>query len=99
MSVEQFVTDDVLSTVTDLLEPLVGGVDVLGTWITRDTAFHEDLQLESIDLVTFASILAEHYGADVDLAEFLSQKDLDEVIELRVGDIVDFVTNRLAERG
>lgn len=99
MSVEQFVTDDVLSTVTDLLEPLVGDVDVLGTWITRDTAFHEDLQLESIDLVTFAGILAEHYGADVDLADFLSQKDLDEVIELRVGDIVDFVTNRLAERG
>jgi acyl carrier protein len=98
MSVEQFVADDVLGTVTELLEPLVGDPDVLGHWITRDTAFHEDLQLESIDLVTFASILAEHYGADVDLADFLSQKDLDEVIELRVGDIVDFVSARLADR-
>jgi acyl carrier protein len=77
----------------------VGDLDVLGIQITRDTAFHEDLELESIDLVTFAGILAEHYGPDVDLADFLSQMDLDEVIELRIGDITDFVAKRLAERG
>jgi acyl carrier protein len=99
MSIEPCVTDDVLHTVTELLAPLVGDLDVLGIQITRDTAFHEDLELESIDLVTFAGILAEHYGPDVDLADFLSQMDLDEVIELRIGDITDFVAKRLAERG
>ncbi|HEX4722032.1 MAG TPA: acyl carrier protein [Pseudonocardiaceae bacterium] len=99
MSIEACVTDDVLGTVSELLAPLVGDLDVLDIQITRDTAFHEDLGLESIDLVTFAGILAEHYGPDVDLAEFLSQKDLDEVIELRIGDITDFVAKRLAERG
>ena len=99
MSIQPCVTDDVLGTVTELLAPLVGDLDVLGIQITRDTAFHEDLELESIDLVTFAGILAEHYGPDVDLADFLSQMDLDEVIELRIGDITDFVAERLAERG
>jgi acyl carrier protein len=99
MSIQPCVTDDVLGTVTELLAPLVGDLDVLGIQITRDTAFHEDLELESIDLVTFAGILAEHYGPDVDLADFLSQMDLDEVIELRIGDITDFVAKRLAERG
>jgi acyl carrier protein len=99
MSIEPYVTDDVLGTVTELLAPLVGDLDVLGIRITRDTAFHDDLELESIDLVTFAGILAEHYGPDVDLADFLSQKDLDEVIELRIGDITDFVAKRLAARG
>ena len=99
MSIEPSVTDDVLGTVTELLAPLVGDLEVLGIRITRDTAFHDDLELESIDLVTFAGILAEHYGPDVDLADFLSQKDLDEVIELRIGDITDFVAKRLAERG
>jgi acyl carrier protein len=99
MSIQPCVTDDVLGTVTELLAPLVGDLDVLGIQITRDTAFHEDLELESIDLVTFAGILAERYGPDVDLADFLSQMDLDEVIELRIGDITDFVAKRLAERG
>jgi acyl carrier protein len=99
MSIQPCVTDDVLGTVTELLAPLVGDLDVLGIQITRDTAFHEDLELESIDLVTFAGILAEHYGPDVDLADFLSQMDLDEVIELRIGDITDFVAKRLTERG
>jgi acyl carrier protein len=99
MSIEQLVTDDTFGTVVELLAPLVGDLEVLGIQITRDTAFHDDLELESIDLVTFAGILAEHYGPDVDLAGFLSGMDLDDVIDLRVGDIADFVTKRLAERG
>ncbi|HEY2702002.1 MAG TPA: acyl carrier protein [Pseudonocardiaceae bacterium] len=99
MSIEQLVTDDVFGTVVELLAPLVGDLDVLGIQVTRDTAFHDDLELESIDLVTFAGILTEYYGPDVDLAGFLSQMDLDDVIVLRVGDIADFVVKRLAERG
>ena len=99
MSIQPYVSVDVLGTVAELLAPLVGDLDILGITITRDTAFHDDLELESIDLVTFAGILAEHYGPDVDLAGFLSQMDLDDVIDLRVGDIADFVTKRLAERG
>ena len=99
MTIEQCVSVDVLGTVVELLAPLIGDLDVLGITITRDTAFHDDLELESIDLVTFASILADHYGPDVDLAGFLSQMDLEDVIDLRVGDIADFVTKQLAERG
>lgn len=105
MTIEQFTStresEDLATfdTVAELLAPLVGDVDVLGTQITRDSAFHEDLQLESIDLVTFSGILAEHFGPDVNLAEYLAQKDIDEVIDLRVGAIADFVADRLAQRG
>ena len=89
----------VFDTVAALLAPLVGDLDLLGIRITPDTAFHDDLMLESIDLVTFSSLLAEHFGPDVNLADFLTQKDLDEVIELRIGDISDYVSDRLARRG
>ena len=98
MTIEQFTPTTVFDTVADLLAPLVGDLTVLNIQITPDSAFHDDLQLESIDLVTFAGILAEHFGQDVNLAEFLAQKDLDEVIGLRVGDIADYVADRLAER-
>lgn len=88
----------VFGTVAALLAPLVGDLDVLGIRITPDTSFHDDLQLESIDLVTFSSLLAEYFGPDVDLADFLTQKDLDEVIDLRMGDIADYVADRLGRR-
>lgn len=82
--------------VAELLTELVG--DVLGIEIRPETTFHEDLQLESIDLVTFASILAEHFGADVNLAEYLAEQDLDDVIGLTVGDIARFVGERTCRR-
>lgn len=82
--------------VAELLTELVG--DVLGIEIRPETTFHEDLQLESIDLVTFASILAEHFGAEVNLAEYLAEQDLDDVIGLTVGDIARFVGERTCLR-
>lgn len=88
----------VFDTVADLLYPLVGDLDIVGVEIRPESTFHEDLGLESIDLVTFAGILTEHYGLDVNLADFLAEKDLDDVIGIRVGHIVDFVAGRLAER-
>ncbi|WP_405059336.1 phosphopantetheine-binding protein [Kribbella sp. NBC_01505] len=89
----------VFDTVAELLAPLVGDLDLLDLEITPASTFHEDLGLQSIDLVTFAGILAEHFGPDVNLAEHLAQKDLDEVIELTVGAIAEFVSDRLAARG
>ncbi|WP_116206479.1 phosphopantetheine-binding protein [Amycolatopsis circi] len=88
----------VFDVVAELLGELVGDAEVLGVEITPDTTFHEDLQLESIDLVTFASILAEHFGEDVNLAEYLAEKDLDDVIGLTVGDIARFVGERTCPR-
>lgn len=88
----------VFDVVAELLGELVGDADVLGVEITPDTTFHEDLQLESIDLVTFASILAEHFGEDLNLAEYLAEKDLDDVIGLTVGDIARFVGERTCPR-
>jgi acyl carrier protein len=65
--------------------------------ITMETSFHDDLQLESIDLVALAGLLAQRYGDRVNLAEFLADKDLDEVIGLRIGQLVDYVLTRLRE--
>ena len=88
----------VFELVAELLGELVGDAEVLGIEITPATTFHEDLQLESIDLVTFASILAEHFGPEVNLAEYLAEKDLDDVIGLTVGDIARFVGERTCPR-
>ncbi|CAM01644.1 acyl carrier protein [Saccharopolyspora erythraea NRRL 2338] len=86
---------DTFPVVADLLSTLVGDAEVLGTEITPETTFHEDLRMESVDLVTFAGILAEHFGDRVNLAEHLADKELDEVIALTVGDIAEYVAERI----
>ena len=83
--------------IVELLGELVGGVELLGFEITRQTSFHEDLELESVDLVTFAGILDEEFGGRVNLPEYLSDLDLAEVIDLRVGNIADYVSSRVEE--
>lgn len=84
----------VLDVVSGIVREILGEYDVDDVEITMDTTFHEDLQLESIDLVVLAGRLQEHYGDPVNLAEFLADKELDEVIALTVGELVRFVASR-----
>ncbi|MFD3483163.1 MULTISPECIES: phosphopantetheine-binding protein [unclassified Streptomyces] len=67
--------------------------------ITRGTTFHDDLELESIDLVTLAGSLREHYGDQVNLALFIADLELHEIIALTVGELVDYVAASLHRAG
>ncbi|MDF3294223.1 MULTISPECIES: acyl carrier protein [Streptomyces] len=67
--------------------------------ITMETRFTEDLELESIDLVTLAGSLEAHYGRQVNFAAFVADLELDEIIGLTVGRLVEHVVRCLnAER-
>jgi acyl carrier protein len=90
----QAVFATIKSMVTDLLDQY--GFD--GTGITPATLFHDDLGLESIDLVTLGGMLAERYGERVNLAEFLAALEIDDVIGLRLGLLADYVHSALAEK-
>ncbi|NKQ57890.1 acyl carrier protein [Amycolatopsis sp. K13G38] len=63
--------------------------------ITPASTFYEGLGLESIDLVALAGMLADHYGEQVNLAEFLAEKELDEIVALTVGQLADYVASRV----
>jgi acyl carrier protein len=88
-------TDEVLAVITAMVAEILDeyGLDEVG--VTRQSTFHGDLGLESIDLVTLAGQLQERYGERVNLAEFLADKELSDVIGLTIGELVDFVAGRL----
>ena len=94
-TVDDPMTASVLDVVGDMLRDLLDEYDLDGVEIAMDTTFHEDLGLESIDLVALAGRLVERYGERVNLAEFLAEKDLAEVIGLTVGQLVRYVASRL----
>jgi acyl carrier protein len=51
------------------------------------------LELESIEFVTLAEKITERYGDPVDLIDWLATKELDDLIALTVGEIVDFLAS------
>ncbi|AJT42060.1 acyl carrier protein [Psychromicrobium lacuslunae] len=87
----------VLAEISRILEELLGDYGLDDIEVTRETLFQDDLELESIDLVTLGGKLRDRYGEAINFAEFLGSMELDEIIEMRVGQLVDYVTERLSE--
>ena len=64
--------------------------------IEPDDSLTDDLGLESIDLVNIGALLTERYGEAVNLAVYLADQEIDDVIKLTVGVLADFVVDALA---
>jgi len=84
-------TEAVLADITAMLREVLDGYEV--DEITMDTTFHDDLEMESIDLVALGGHLTERYGDRVNFAEFIAGLDLDEIIDLKVGRLVEYVVS------
>jgi acyl carrier protein len=95
MPVDTNATEQVLETVRELIHEVIddGG---LGTPITLETSFNEDLELESIEFVALAEKLQERYGQRVDFVRWLSGKELDAILALRVEDLVELILSATA---
>lgn len=83
--------ETVLAEITGMLHDVLEDYDVAGIEVTMATRFHDDLEMESIDLVALGSRLSERYGEWVNFAEFIAGLELDEIIDLTVGRLVGYV--------
>jgi acyl carrier protein len=86
----------VLADMTEMLHTILDDYGLDDVEIGMETTFHDELALESVDLVTLAGMLGERYGDRVNFAEFVAGQDLDSIIALRVGQLVDYVVAALA---
>jgi acyl carrier protein len=78
----------------DLAEPLAvatGDALLLSAGISAATRLEGDLCLDSLDLAALGAVLRERYGPAVDLAGYVAGLDIDELIELTVGEVTDYV--------
>jgi acyl carrier protein len=87
---------DVLDEVVRMIEEVVGEDVLLGIEVTPDTTFSDDLGLESIEFVALADRLRERYGDRVDLVAFLGDMDIDEIMAMTVGQLVDHIESQPA---
>ena len=88
--------NDVLKGVAGAIREVIGEDWIADEPIDRNTSFADDLELESIEFVALAEKLQEIYGERVDFVRWLSEKELDAIIGLSVGDVVEFIESCLS---
>jgi len=99
MSIETTAANEVtvLAQLAGMLRELLEEYGLDDAEITMETTFHDDLELESVDLVALSGQLREHYGDRVNFATFIAERDLDEIIALTVGELVRYIVASLRE--
>jgi acyl carrier protein len=91
--------DQILVEVRAMLTEIIGKEYALGLDIGMDTSFDADLELESIEFVKLSAMLTEQYGDRVDFVAYLATKELDEIIELTVGQVITHIASCFALAG
>jgi acyl carrier protein len=86
----------VLADLEEMLIEVIGDDLLLDGPLTMETSFDQDLQLESIEFVALSEKLLETYGEQVDFVSWLAEMELDDIIALTVGQLVDFVAANAA---
>ena len=76
---------------------VIGDPELIHTDITMDTTFGGDLELESIEFVALADRLRTEFGERINFVAFLAKKHVDDMVSLRVGDLVRYVASCLQE--
>lgn len=84
-------TDEVFAFVHALLVEIVGEDYLLDAEIGWDSNLQDDLALESLEFVTIAEQIGDRYGEAVDFVGWLSTLELEQIVKLTVGEIVEFV--------
>lgn len=94
--------EELFSTVHQTVEDAI--VSVVGRWyydecqVGLDSTFAEDIELESMEVMEIAENLIETYEGKVDFVSWFSAMELEELVELTLGDVVEFVVVALEQR-
>lgn len=82
---------EILQTIAGMIQEVLGEEWVRETPITMETSFSHDLEIESIELVALSEKMQEKYGDSIDFPSWLAGMELDQLIGLKVGTLVDYI--------
>lgn len=91
--------DSVLAEVSLMISSTLGLDNQITLNVTEGTALVEDLGMASIDIVDLGARLASRYGPVANFAAFFAELDIDSVVTLRVGDMVEYIVAVTRQEG
>ncbi len=83
--------EDILREIAAMIAEVIGEEWVREKPITADTRFSTDLEMESIELASLSEKIQARFGDTVDFPAWLSGMELDDIIKLTVGQLVDHI--------
>ncbi|MDR3338775.1 MAG: acyl carrier protein [Candidatus Symbiothrix sp.] len=88
---KEIIHEQLLQFVTEII-----GSDVVEELnITKESIFTKDLEMDSIEIVAFAEKVRVQYGTAVDFTSWISNMELEGLINLSFSQVIDFIYNSL----
>jgi acyl carrier protein len=89
----------IIGEIARIVTEVIGDDYLLDTEIAGPTTFVGDLELESIEFVALAARLQDLYGEQVDFVAFVTELEIDQLTDLTVGELADFIGRYLVVGG
>lgn len=83
--------DEIFEVLNQFITEVIGEEFVDEMDITPDSSFTKDLEMDSIEIVAFSEKVKLHFGENINFTGWLSNMDLDEIISLKLSDIINYI--------
>lgn len=87
---------ETLGVLSEIIREVMGEDAPPDLRIEAGTSFADELELESIEFVELAEKVQARYEGRVDFVAWLSTKELDEILKLKVGDLAEHIDRCLS---
>ncbi|MDQ6481340.1 acyl carrier protein [Dyadobacter sp. LHD-138] len=83
--------DEIFGVLNQFITEVIGEEFVDEMDITPDSSFTKDLEMDSIEIVAFSEKVKIYFGENINFTGWLSNMDLDEIISLKLSDIINYI--------
>lgn len=84
-------SEEIFALLKQFITEVIGEEFVEDMDISKESSFTRDLEMDSIEIVSFSEKVKSHFGEHVDFTGWLSGMDLDQLINLSLGDIIKYI--------
>ena len=83
--------EELFTLLKGFITEVIGAEFVEEMDITPESSFTKDLEMDSIEIVSFSEKIKAHFGDQIDFTGWLSSMDLDELINLDLRMIINYI--------
>jgi len=91
VSTAKLKSNEIFDLMRQFITEVIGEEFVEEMDITMESSFTKDLEMDSIEIVSFSEKIKAHFGEQIDFTGWLSNMDLDQLINLNLGTIVNYI--------
>jgi len=84
-------SNEIFTLLKQFITEVIGEEFVEEMDISMESSFNKDLEMDSIEIVAFSEKIKAHFGEKINFTGWLSNMDIDQLIELKLGMIVKFI--------